>query len=938
MTGDGVTGVGVTGVSVTAPPGRVTRTTCPYCGVGCGLLAKSGGESAEIRGDPRHPSGAGRLCSKGSALGETLGLQGRLLRPRVDGHETGWNKALDLVAHRFAETISKHGPDSVAFYASGQLLTEDYYVANKLMKGFLGSANIDTNSRLCMSSAVVGHKRAFGADVVPGCYEDLELADVLVLVGSNTAWCHPVLWRRVEEARRTRPEMRVVVIDPRRTATAVEADLHLPIRSGTDVSLFAGLLAYLDQGGFRDAGFVERWVDGVDDALRAADSAAGSMERVAAACGLSQDDVRTFFDLFARTERVVTAFSQGVNQSSSGSDKVSAILNCHLLTGRIGKPGMGPLSLTGQPNAMGGREVGGMATMLAAHMDVESEAHRHLVQDFWNSPRMPTRRGLTAVNMFDAVADGRIKALWVLATNPAVSLPNADKVRSALARCEFLVVSDCIAGTDTTELAHVAFPAAAWGEKDGTTTNTERRISRQRAFLSLPGNARPDWWILTQVAARMGYAADFPYTSPHSIFDEHARLSAFHNGGKRSFDIGGLAGMTSEEYENLEPIQWPVPTRGHPGTARLFGNGGFLHERGRARLVATTPLAPAHALSAKYPFVLNTGRLRDQWHTMTRTGTSPRLAEHSPEPFVELHRSDASRAKILEGDLVRVTTAWGSALLRAKLGEEVTQGSLFVPIHWSAQNSSHGRVDPLVNPAVDRDSGQPEFKHTPAAIERVPIAWRGVLVTRERSFALDPGRLRDHAAATSALFSGEVAAPAWPPANCWWTRVQGDGFVRYELLGSDELADPFASGQSLVDSAQITPPLMEYRDKARGVYRAARVEHDRLHSYLALSRDEKLPSRTWLAEMLGASTIGDRDRTALLAGRPLTPSRDLGPLVCSCFGVRQATITEAIAREALTTAAAVGSCLRAGTNCGSCLPEIATLLAARSLAAPPPRA
>ncbi|MDZ4135290.1 MAG: molybdopterin-dependent oxidoreductase, partial [Paracoccaceae bacterium] len=470
-------------------------TTCPYCGVGCGVLATPDGAGGLlIAGDPAHPANFGRLCSKGSALGETLGLSGRLLAPRIAGAEATWDAALDLVALKFQAAIRDHGPDSVAFYVSGQMLTEDYYVANKLMKGFIGSSNIDTNSRLCMSSSVAGHKRAFGSDTVPGQYEDLELADLVVLVGSNLAWCHPVLYQRLVAAKAARPAMRVVVIDPRRTATCDIADLHLAIAPGADAVLFNILLAALAERGAVDPAFL-RHVAGFGAALTAAQASDP------VTTGLPAQDLAAFLDLWCGTQKVVTVYSQGVNQSSSGSDKVNAILNCHLASGRIGRPGMGPFSVTGQPNAMGGREVGGLANMLTCHLDIENPAHRSAVQGFWASPVIAEKPGLKAVDLFRAVAQGRIKALWIIATNPAVSMPDANRVADAIAACDFVVVSDIMARTDTTRRAHVLLPATGWAEKSGTVTNSERRISRQRAVLPAPGLARDDWRILADVAA-----------------------------------------------------------------------------------------------------------------------------------------------------------------------------------------------------------------------------------------------------------------------------------------------------------------------------------------------------------------------------------------------------------------------------------------------------
>jgi assimilatory nitrate reductase catalytic subunit len=579
------------------------RTTCPYCGVGCGILASADGT---IAGDPEHPANRGRLCSKGAALGETLGSVGRLLQPQIRRRTASWAEALELVAETFAQTIADHGPDSIAFYVSGQLLTEDYYVANKLMKGFIGSANIDTNSRLCMASTVAGHIRAFGEDIVPGCYDDIEAADLVVLVGSNMAWCHPVLHQRLAAAREARGT-RVVVIDPRHTATCEIADLHLALRPGTDVAVFAGLLLHLAATGYRDPISTQTPATGFAAALDAARGAAPSLAAVAAIADLPIADLVRFYDWFAVTERTVTLYSQGVNQSAAGTDKVNAIINCHLATGRIGRPGMGPLSLTGQPNAMGGREVGGLANRLAAHMGF-AEADIDRVRRFWKAPRVALRPGLTAVDLFDAVRDGSVKALWIIGTNPAASMPRTGRVREALDICPFVVVRDCWP-TDTTGFADVVLPVSSWGEKDGTVTNSERRISRQRAFRSVPGEARPDWWVISEVARRMGWGAAFRYRRPADIFREHAALSSFENDGRRIFDIGALAELRDQHYDAFPPVQWPLrgATASTAGTPRLFdGVSKMPTDDGRARFVATPYRSLAEPSSREWPLVLNT--------------------------------------------------------------------------------------------------------------------------------------------------------------------------------------------------------------------------------------------------------------------------------------------------------------------------------------------
>src|SRR6202158_1081814 len=573
------------------PAPCATRTTCPYCGVGCGVLAtpdNSGG--APISGDPEHPANFGRLCSKGSALGETLGLEDRLLYPMIrcskgTMERVAWTDALDHVAHRFAHIVKRDGPDAVAFYLSGQMLTEDYYVANKLMKGFIGSANVDTNSRLCMASSVAGHRRAFGADTVPGCYEDLDQADLLVLVGSNAAWCHPVLFQRMLANKQARGA-RIVVIDPRRTDTAGDADLFLGLKPGTDTALFSGLLVHLADTAALDRAYIDSHTSGFEDALARARSIAGSIGATALATGLSEPNVADFFQMFRNTPRVVTLYSPGVNQSAQGTDKVNAIINCHLATGRIGKPGASPFSLTGQPNAMGGREVGGLANQLAAHMaftppDIDR------VRRFWKAPRIATHEGLKAVQMFEAIARGEIKALWVIGTNPAVSLPDADAARAALKKLELFVISENVRSNDTVNAgAHVLLPAQAWGEKSGTVTNSERRILRQRAFLDAAGETKPDWWIVSEVAKRLGFSAAFDFNSAADIFREHAGLSSFENNGSRDFDIGALQGVSDEGFDAMAPVQWPVAWGDIEQQQRVLSPGGFFAKDHRARFTA----------------------------------------------------------------------------------------------------------------------------------------------------------------------------------------------------------------------------------------------------------------------------------------------------------------------------------------------------------------
>ena len=859
-----------------------TRSTCPYCGVGCGVLLRPDGRGGlAVRGDPDHPANHGRLCSKGAALGETVGLGERLLAPQIAGVDTSWDTALDLVAERFRQTIAEHGPDSAAFYVSGQLLTEDYYVANKLMKGFIGSANIDTNSRLCMASTVAGHKRAFGSDTVPGTYEDLDQADLVVLVGSNLAWCHPVLFQRVLAARAARGT-KIVVVDPRRTASCDAADLHLALESGSDVALFNHLLTRIDAEGVVDPAYLAH-VDGFDAALDAAS------EDDVSVTGLNPDDVAAFCDLWLHTDRVVTVFSQGVNQSTSGADKVNAILNCHLATGRIGTPGCGPLSVTGQPNAMGGREVGGLANMLACHLDLENADHRAAVQRFWGSGPLPAEPGLKAVDMFRAVADGRIKALWIIHTNPAVSMPDADAVREAIKACDFTVVSDITAHTDTARQADVLLPATAWAEKSGTVTNSDRTISRQRPVLTAPGEARDDWAILADVGRRMGWSAEFDYQSPAEIFREYAALSGVAGSFGRDFDISGLQGLDDRSYDELAPVRWPVSPVRKGG--RFFADGAFYHADGRARMLPLRWKPPAAKTGPRYPYRLNTGRIRDQWHTMTRTALSPRLSAHLAEPFVDLSPADAEALQVGPAGLVRLRSPLGSAILRARITDAQPRGQLFAPMHWTGETAPAARIDALVAGATDPVSGQPESKAAVVAAERFDAAWYG--------FAISARPVAPHAA--------------------YWARARTTGGWRVELAGVAEVADWEAEARALfgLPDAEVQSIV----DKARGDARLAFHEDGRLIAALFVSRAPVAVMRDYLASQTGVQAPD------ILTGVTPADRPNPGPVLCACFGIGVNTILHAIESDGLMSVEAIGAALGAGTNCGSCKPELGDLLA-----------
>ncbi|MEQ8289069.1 MAG: molybdopterin-dependent oxidoreductase [Gammaproteobacteria bacterium] len=871
------------------------KTTCPYCGVGCGVIAtKDTGNNVTIKGDSKHPANLGRLCSKGSALGETVDLDNRLLTPVVDNQQVSWDEALNTVAQRFKTTIEQHGPESVAFYVSGQLLTEDYYVANKLMKGFIGTANIDTNSRLCMSSAVAGHKRAFGTDTVGPCYEDLEQADAIAIIGSNFAWCHPVLYQRIEAARK-KNKTRVIVIDPRRTHSCDSADLHLAIKPGTDGILFNGLLSFLMKNDCLDKCFIDQHTEGFEQAIDMAMSSASDIDMVAHRCDLNVKDVTEFYTLFANTEKFISFFSMGINQSSSGVDKVNAIINTHLATGRIGRPGMGAFSITGQPNAMGGREVGGLASTLAAHMDF-TDADISRVQRFWNSPLIASKEGLKAVDLFHNVREGKIKALWIMATNPAVSIPNAGAVDEAMKKCDFVVVSDCTRQTDTTRYADVLLPAQAWGEKSGTVTNSERRISRQRSFLPAAGDAMPDWWIICKVAERMGFKDGFGFSSEAAIFREHAALSGFENEGQRDFDISGLADIDDVEYELLPPMQWPINRDNPKGTQRLLQNGRFYTMSGKARFVPVQPRLPVETTGVRFPLVLNTGRVRDQWHTMTRTAKSQRLSRHIREPFVQCHPKTARAHGLVHGQLTHIESKWGSVLVRTDITERQRKGELFIPLHWNDQYSARARVDAVVNPHVDPISGQPEFKHTPVMAKPVLHSWFGFMLSR-KEYKLD---------------------------CTYWTKLREADNWRYEFSDS-EAHDLAWFKKHLLNGRDYE--WVEFTDEINEVNRYLWFDESGLQGCVFTAAEyEKLPSREWLSTQFTEFELPWKHRVRMLAGENDSNKTDCGEVICSCFNVGKKTILEFIRNSTSANVEEIGEQLRAGTNCGSCRPELKCLI------------
>ena len=712
--------------------------------------------------------------------------------------------------------------------------------------------------------------------------------DLIVLVGSNLGWCHPVLYQRIVAARTARPDMKIVLIDPRKTVSADIAEMHLPISPDGDSALFVGLLAHLDHLGITDSDYVNAYTSGYEAALLTAED--WDITRVSEATGLSPLSISRFYDLFARTKKVVTVYSQGVNQSAAGTDKVNAIVNCHLATGRIGKPGTGPFSVTGQPNAMGGREVGGLANMLAAHMDFTPDAIDR-VSRFWGSNRVAQTPGLKAVDLFAAMGRGEIKAVWIMATNPVDSMPEADAVRDALKACPFVVVSDMNRHTDTMALADVRLPAAGWGEKDGTVTNSERRISRQRPFLPQPGEAKPDWWIIKEVARRLGHGAAFSYFSPGQIFAEHAALSAFENSGSRDFDLSGLSGA---DYATLVPTQWPV--RSKP-SARMFGDGKFFTPDGKARFLPIQP--PPPFAPAPGTFILNTGRVRDHWHTLSRTGRSPTLSAHFAEPFVEIHPDDAAPLGIRPADLVRVSSPNGDAVVRALVTSRQQRGSVFVPMHWTDQFASNGRVDALVTGKTDPVSGQPALKMAQVHAEPVGVRLYGFL----------------------------VAAQSPVLATDYWAMAPAPNGYRAEIAMFEEPAD---WADFLADTFGTDAAFQSIRDERSGRRAFVLVENGRLVAALYTSPDPVLVSRQWAVDLLADSEL---TASIVLAGRPGADRPDGGAIVCSCMGVGINTITEAVTRHGCSTVEAVGALTRAGTNCGSCRAEIRGIVDANRLIA-----
>lgn len=917
-----------------------TRSTCPYCGVGCGVIIESDGpQITGVRGDPQHPANFGKLCTKGSTLHLTaapaIARQTRLLQPmqRLQRGQApvamGWDAALDKAAGEFGRIVREHGPDAVGLYLSGQLLTEDYYVFNKLAKGLIGTNNVDTNSRLCMSSAVAGYKLTLGADAPPTCYDDVNHAQCLFIAGSNTAFAHPILFRRIEAARHRNRAMKVIVADPRRTDTAELADLHLPLQPGTDVMLFHGLLHIMLWEGWIDTAWIAAHTTGFD-ALKALVRDC-TPDVVAQTCGLGKDELFKAAQWFATSPATLSLYCQGLNQSSSGTAKNAALINLHLATGQIGKPGAGPFSLTGQPNAMGGREVGGLANLLSAHRDLANPRHRAEVAALWGVADVPATPGKTAVEMFQAAADGEIKALWIVCTNPAQSMPDQATVRRALQRAEFVVVQEAFATAATCDFADLLLPATTWGEKDGTVTNSERRISRVRPAVPAAGQARHDWRIAVDVARRLeaqlrpGQPGLFPYESPEPIWNEHRESTR-----GRDLDITGLSYAMLEQQG---PQQWPLREGDPAGQARLYADGVFPTTDGKARFAALPYQPVAEAREARFPFALTTGRLRDHWHGMTRTGTLGRLFGHVAEPAVQMNPQDMARRGLEDGALVHVTSQRGSIVLPVQGSPTVDTAQAFIAMHWGPEylggRSSQGRplagVNAITTSAYCPTSRQPELKHAAVKILKAELPWTllGMAWLPEGTALQALGELRrlmadvDFAACvpfgrerTGVLFR---AAAHEAPAPALIERIEA-------LLGLD------------------TTDTLRYADKRRQQRRSARLRREEANEERAVTLEAFLlagdtSAESWIKTLLQEELPAGRYGRLLLmpgAAAPVAVAAR-SPQVCTCFNVSEDTIRSELPRCGGTDdqrLADLQGRLKCGTNCGSCIPELRRLLKA----------
>jgi assimilatory nitrate reductase catalytic subunit len=910
---------------------RKVKSTCCYCGVGCGVLIETDGERVlGVEGDPDHPANFGKLCSKGSTLALTMrpgALAGRALYPEIRAdrnsprQRASWDAILDQLAHRFAETIREHGPDSVGFYISGQLLTEDYYAFNKLVKGLIGTNNVDTNSRLCMSSAVTGYQQTLGVDAPPCSYEDFDHAKTLFIAGSNTAYAHPILFRRIEVAREKNPDMKIIVVDPRRTETARAADLHLAILPGTDVALFHGMLHVMLWEEWIDRDYIAKYTEGFE-ALRTL-VREYSPQAAAEICGVKADDIVTAARWFAQSPATLSLYCQGLNQSSSGTAKNASLINLHLATAQIGKPGAGPFSLTGQPNAMGGREVGGLATTLAAHRDIANAAHRTEMEKLWDVDRISPERGKTAVEMFEAVGKGEIKLLWIACTNPAQSLPDLPNVRKALEAAECVVLQEAYANTETAAFADALLPATSWGEKEGTVTNSERRISRVRAALPGPGETKHDWQIVTEFARRLekklrpDRPSIFGFDTPESVWNEHREATR-----GRDLDITGLS------YEKLNgegPQQWPFPEGASAGAARLYTDGKFQTANGKAKFFAAAYKPVAEKVDARFPLRLTTGRLRDHWHAMSRTGNVTQLFGHVPEPRLGLNPGDVARRGLTEGDLVRVESKRGTIHVRLEADESVRSGQAYLPMHWGKRylgGSASDGVNTLTNPAFDPISRQPELKHAAVKVSPAELPWRLVAFAE---------------VAETELVKLHDALQTLQPDIAWFSALPIGRERVGVLVRAGHHGAPDAAWLERLDALlQLNGEgVTRYDDARRGNARRLLVKNDLLSAARLSGGLDAIASGEWLREWMltGESVVSIRKLLLMPTAAPPAGFVSAGRVLCNCFGVSEQSVRDALAGcagDAKSRLATVQAKLKCGTNCGSCLPELRGLVAAAS--------
>jgi assimilatory nitrate reductase catalytic subunit len=897
---------------------QITASTCCYCGVGCGVLIEHDGEQIlDVQGDPNHPANLGKLCSKGASLHLTGDLDARGLYPELRlgkglaRTRTDWDNALDHAANVFAETIREHGPDSVAFYISGQLLTEDYYAFNKLARALVGTNNIDSNSRLCMSSAVVGYKRSLGADAPPCNYEDIEQSDCLLIIGSNMAYAHPVLFRRLEEAKARRPEMQIIVVDPRRTDTCELADLHLAILPGTDVALLHGILHILLWEGLIDRRYIDAHTEGFD-ALKSLVHGYNP-QMVSELCGISQESLQACAMLIGRAPSFLSLWCMGMNQSSSGSAKNSALINLHLATGQIGKPGAGPFSLTGQPNAMGGRETGSLANLLPGHREAANPEHRAEVAQYWGVDSLPETPGLTAIELFEAVRLGKVKALWIACTNPAQSMPDQTKVHEALAACPFVVVQEAFFTTETCHYADLLLPAASWGEKEGTVTNSERRVSHVRSAVPAPGEARPDWAITSDFARRIeqllhpGLPSLFAFDSPQQLFEEYKHLTA-----QRDLDLSGLSYAI---LDNQGPQQWPYPAGATCGTPRLYGDGRFPTANGRAQFQADPYRAAKEKRETRYSLTLNTGRLRDQWHGMSRTGTAARLFGHVPEAVLSLHPDELRRRRLQAGDLIKVRSRRGSLILPVQADEGIRPGQAYLPMHWGNRFLKGLGTNVLTQPAFDPLSKQPELKHAGIEVDKVELPWT--------FFALVEGEVQSRFEALRPLFDD------FAYASLTLTGRERPALLINAACAVAPEAELLARIDHLLGLTQ--GPVLAYDDPRKTVGKRVRIEDGRI---TAIRLAGESLARDWLKGLWEEGSADADLRRWLLAPLTTPPgaasSTARSKTLCNCLNVSESAICAGIERG--LDLDGLKQELKCGTSCGSCVPEIKRLLATQPVA------